>query len=148
MKKFNLMATGILVATLLIPTVASAKNVTVKSGDTLYRLAVNNKVSVSQIKSLNKLKNDNIYVGQVLKVSNEETINYLTLTKTSGLYKTQNGEYIIAVKPVRVVILETGTNGWYKVQTWLGPLWTKNGVLNTENQKEYFYLTKTSSLYK
>jgi murein DD-endopeptidase MepM/ murein hydrolase activator NlpD len=222
MKKFKLMATGILVATLLIPTAASAKSVTVKSGDTLYRLAVNNKVSVSQIKSLNNLKNDSIYPGQVLKVTADavkkygiiadcewlnirkgpttdteivttikvgtkveilgtkgewvlilvngkkgyahsgfvetngktvpveakEEINYLTLTKVSGLFKSQNNEYVSAVRPTKVAILETGTNGWYKVQTWLGPLWIKDGVMREENLTEYVSLTKVSALFK
>ncbi len=41
---------------------------TVKSGETLYRLQVNYGVPVAEIKKLNKLKGNNIRVGQVLKI--------------------------------------------------------------------------------
>jgi peptidoglycan DL-endopeptidase LytE len=42
---------------------------TVQKGDTLYLIAVRNKLSVAQLKSLNNLTSDTIYVGQVLKVT-------------------------------------------------------------------------------
>ncbi|MEM6631488.1 MAG: LysM peptidoglycan-binding domain-containing protein [Bacteroidota bacterium] len=41
---------------------------TVKPGETLYRLFVSYGVPVDQIKKINKLKNNNIIVGQVLKI--------------------------------------------------------------------------------
>lgn len=41
----------------------------VKAGDTLYRIALNNKQSVATIKSWNNLKSNDIEVGQLLRVS-------------------------------------------------------------------------------
>ncbi|MEH7748265.1 NlpC/P60 family protein [Neobacillus drentensis] len=46
---------------------------TVQKGDTLYLIAVRNKLSVAQLKSLNNLTTDTIYVGQVLKLTTSGT---------------------------------------------------------------------------
>ncbi|PLS38123.1 hypothetical protein CYV26_05210 [Carnobacterium maltaromaticum] len=42
---------------------------TVKSGDNLYRIAVNNGMTLDQIKQLNGLSSDTVSVGQVLKIN-------------------------------------------------------------------------------
>lgn len=42
---------------------------TVKSGDTLYSIAKNNNLTVTQLKTLNNLTTDMIYIGQVLTVA-------------------------------------------------------------------------------
>ena len=42
---------------------------TVKAGDTLFRIAKNNGLTLSELKALNGLTSNNIRVGQVLKVS-------------------------------------------------------------------------------
>lgn len=47
----------------------TAATYTVQKGDTLYLIAIRYKLSISQLKSMNNLTSDIIYVGQVLKVS-------------------------------------------------------------------------------
>ena len=42
---------------------------TVKSGDTLYKIANKYGMSVSQLMAINKLENTNLKIGQVLKVT-------------------------------------------------------------------------------
>jgi phosphate transport system substrate-binding protein len=41
----------------------------VASGDTLYSLAKRNNVDVNQLRAMNGLKDNNVKLGQVLKVS-------------------------------------------------------------------------------
>ena len=62
---------------------------TVKSGDTLYRIAQNNNMSLDTLKSLNGLTSNTIYVGQVLKVSGS-TSTTTTNTSNSGQATTTN----------------------------------------------------------
>lgn len=49
--------------------VTTGKDYTVQKGDTLYRIALNAGVSVNQVKEWNKLSSDNIFIGQILKLS-------------------------------------------------------------------------------
>ncbi|MCF8443633.1 MAG: LysM peptidoglycan-binding domain-containing protein, partial [Crocinitomicaceae bacterium] len=48
--------------------VVKTKSHTVKKGDTLYGLAAKYKVSVAQIKKANRLKSDNLQIGQKLLI--------------------------------------------------------------------------------
>ncbi|MCM3544107.1 LysM peptidoglycan-binding and 3D domain-containing protein [Priestia megaterium] len=58
------------------PTTTSSNHTyTVKSGDTLYRIAKNNGTSVQQLKEWNNLSNHLIYVNQVLKISGTGTVS-------------------------------------------------------------------------
>ena len=52
-----------------IRTEVKPKRYIVKSGDTLGRIAIDNSTTVSAIKEINNLKSDNIFPGNVLKLS-------------------------------------------------------------------------------
>ncbi|QIZ07902.1 LysM peptidoglycan-binding domain-containing protein [Priestia megaterium] len=52
-----------------------APTYTVQKGDSLYLISVRYKLSIAQLKSLNNLTSDTIYVGQVLKVTAGGTSN-------------------------------------------------------------------------
>lgn len=64
---------------------------TVKKGDTLYGISNQFGVSVADLKNLNGLKDNNLQIGQVLKITNnsgtnpDSTINY-TVKKGDSLY--------------------------------------------------------------
>ncbi|MGG0539272.1 LysM peptidoglycan-binding and 3D domain-containing protein [Priestia aryabhattai] len=56
-------------------TISSNHTYTVKSGDTLYRIAKNNGTSVQQLKEWNNLSSHLIYVNQVLKINGTGTVS-------------------------------------------------------------------------
>ncbi|MEH6917154.1 LysM peptidoglycan-binding domain-containing protein [Priestia megaterium] len=61
------------------PTTTSSNHTyTVKSGDTLYRIAKNNGTSVQQLKEWNNLSSHLIYVNQVLKINGIGTVSSST----------------------------------------------------------------------
>lgn len=60
---------GTFVATLLFSSHAMAADYTVKSGDSLWKIANDNQVTVNDIRTWNNLTNDVIFPGQTLKVS-------------------------------------------------------------------------------
>lgn len=60
-------------------------NYTVKSGDSLYQIAIRYKTTVNEIKELNNLTSNNLSIGQALKIpSTNSTSNYFTYTVKSG----------------------------------------------------------------
>ena len=65
---------------------------TVKSGDSLYKLANLYNTTVEKIKDLNNLTSNNLSIGQVLKIPTATSNNYITYTVKSGdsLYKLAN----------------------------------------------------------
>lgn len=62
---------------------------TVKSGDTLYSIASKYGLSVSELKSLNNLSNNNLSIGQKLIVSKNNETTY-TVSKGDTLYSISN----------------------------------------------------------
>lgn len=74
MKKFLMLITSAFVLVFGFSGAASAAGTyQVKSGDTLWGISKKHKVTVSQLKSWNKLKSDTIKPKQVLKVSGTAT---------------------------------------------------------------------------
>ncbi|MBD3858506.1 LysM peptidoglycan-binding domain-containing protein [Bacillus sp. 28A-2] len=63
---------------------ASAKEITVKKGDTLWGISQKNDVSLKDLKGWNNLSTDMIYVGDKLTISSKE--------KTQEQYKIQKGD--------------------------------------------------------
>jgi len=62
---------------------STATTYTVKSGDTLYAIARNDNMTVTQLKTLNGLTTDVIQVGQVLKVAGTAAPSTPVVTATS-----------------------------------------------------------------
>lgn len=61
---------------------------TVKSGDSLFLIATNHNTTVTNLKSMNLLTSDIIYIGQVLKVPSLSTTN----ESTSKTYTVKSGD--------------------------------------------------------
>src|SRR5699024_7529301 len=87
------------------PAPSTGSTYTVKSGDTLTHIARQYKTSVSELKKLNHLKSDLIYVGQKLKVkgsssSKPETKPTTPAPSTGSTYTVKSGDTLshIAVK--------------------------------------------------
>src|SRR5699024_5064109 len=87
------------------PAPSTGSTYTVKSGDTLSHIARKYKTSVSELKKLNHLKSDLIYVGQKLKVngsssSKPETKPTTPAPSTGSTYTVKSGDTLshIAVK--------------------------------------------------
>ncbi|MBC1623352.1 1,4-beta-N-acetylmuramoylhydrolase [Listeria welshimeri] len=69
-------------------TSTNAKTYTVKKGDSLWKIATNNKVTIANLKSWNNLKSDFIYPGQTLKVSASSTSSNTNTSKPNTNAKT------------------------------------------------------------
>ncbi len=61
---------------------STATSYTVKSGDSLWRIATNHNLTVQQLQSMNNLTSDNIFVGQVLRLTASGTTPAPTATTT------------------------------------------------------------------
>ena len=71
----------------VIQTINGTNTYTVKKGDTLWSIARNNNTTVDTIKSLNNLSNNNLSIGQVLKLPTSNTgSNTYTVQKGDTLW--------------------------------------------------------------
>lgn len=88
MKKtiMSLVAVAAISTTALGAQQASAKEITVQKGDTLWGISQKNDVSLKDLKGWNNLSTDMIYVGDKLTISSKE--------KTQEQYKVQKGDSI------------------------------------------------------
>lgn len=79
---------------------SNGKTYTVKSGDTLYSVAVKNNVSVNNLKKWNNLSSNIISVNQKLKLSKKATSSKPSKPNSSKTYKVKSGDtlYSIGVK--------------------------------------------------
>ncbi|EAG5711514.1 1,4-beta-N-acetylmuramoylhydrolase [Listeria monocytogenes] len=79
-------------------TSTNAKVYTVVKGDSLWRIANNNKVTIANLKAWNNLKSDFIYPGQKLKVSAGSTSNtnakVYTVAKGDSLWRIANNNKV------------------------------------------------------
>lgn len=73
-------------AALIVPAVANADSYTVKSGDTLSKIAVTYNTTVEKLASTNQIANvDFITVGQILELDSEATAPAATTTETAAV---------------------------------------------------------------
>ncbi|TCI43453.1 LysM peptidoglycan-binding domain-containing protein [Exiguobacterium sp. SH3S2] len=94
MKKPLLTLTALAGLSLGVAAPASAASThTVQSGDTLYRIAVNNGVSVNDIKQANSLNSNMIYPNQVLKLAKSEA----KATASSNTYTVKSGDTLYRI---------------------------------------------------
>ncbi len=73
-------------AALIAPAVANADSYTIKSGDTLSKIAVTYNTTVEKLASTNQIANvDFITVGQILELDSEATAPAATTTETAAV---------------------------------------------------------------
>ena len=87
---------GALVTTFMFSGQAFASDYTVKSGDSLWKIANNNQISVTQLKSWNSLSTDVIFPGQSLKVK-APNVQTPTNTTATGTYTIKSGDSLSAI---------------------------------------------------
>ncbi|CAM3833108.1 LysM peptidoglycan-binding domain-containing protein [Mesobacillus thioparans] len=74
------------------PAKTAQSNYIIKSGDTLSKIALQYNMTVKQLKELNKLSSDLIFVGQKLKVSNQAETKDKVTTDTTAQKPVQTSE--------------------------------------------------------
>lgn len=107
----NKMVNSALVSTVFISCISSSffinsekvkaktsTNYTVKSGDYLYGIALKNGLTLSELKKLNNLKSNTIYIGQKLNITAKKLSTKpktSTTSKTSVVKSVSNATYIV-----------------------------------------------------
>lgn len=76
------------------PTQSAQRSYTVKTGDTLFRIAMNHNTTVPKLRAINGLSGDLIRPGQVLRVS-EKTVAKAAASVTQKASKSTQSTYIV-----------------------------------------------------
>lgn len=106
-KVFSVLATAALATFIATGSAdAATESYTVKAGDTLWKIASQHKLSVDELKSLNKLTSDAIIIDQVLNISGE-----ITSPSPSQANDTVN------TLPQKSNVLTSSTNSWKNANT-------------------------------
>ncbi|MGB4503603.1 MAG: LysM peptidoglycan-binding domain-containing protein, partial [Syntrophaceticus sp.] len=110
MRKFYLIIVGLLIGVLSFTGTSYAANYTVKPGDTLYKIAVNNGTTVDTLTSLNNLNTTVIYPGQVLLVSGSgqaPSDNTTPAPSTQQQYTVQPGDTLYLISKAYGTTVDT-----------------------------------------
>ena len=121
----------------------SVNSYTVKKGDTLYLLAKRFVTSVLEIKSLNGLKSDWLYIGQILKVPNNAPVS-----KAGNSYTVKKGDtlYLLSKKYGTTVSTLKSLNGLKSTALYVGQV-LKVPVSNTTATTSARLAAPTASRY-
>ncbi|BDH61246.1 hypothetical protein MTP04_13760 [Lysinibacillus sp. PLM2] len=106
---------------------------TVKSGDSLWRIATLYNMSVDQLKAINNLTSDSIFVGQVLKVSNPEVVSEIEAppANTPGAISAPSNENSVLGPGSSGAAVTELQNTLKKLGYYDGPI---NGTYNTSTK--------------
>jgi peptidoglycan DL-endopeptidase LytF len=74
---------------------SATKNYTVKSGDSLWKIANNYNLTVQQIRNSNNLKSDMLYVGQVLKLTGQASSGTSSSSSSSSNASSSTTTYTV-----------------------------------------------------
>jgi len=107
----------------------SSSKYKVRKGDSLGKIAAKYNVTISSIKSLNKLKNNNIYAGQILKINSSKSFANSSIIPVKSTYKVRKGDTLglIAAKHKMSLSKLKSLNGLKSSRIYIGQ------VLNTSS---------------
>ena len=83
----NLLKVGQVIELPVEKEIISSEEYIVKPGDTLYSISNNNNISLEDLKTLNNLSSNTLYVGQVLRLKKVESKNYYIVKPGDTLYQ-------------------------------------------------------------